>query len=396
MTQSRQIEESDDVLEQQSAVTDPVLGKSGPRSPWISAHDVPSARERFLDEAHALLGSSLDPEAILEQLGWIAVPAIADWCVTHILDPQGRIQAISHFHKDPSRIEYLRSLAERHRPRNHPDDSVYRVLHGGPAELYQTVSDEDLSRYADDEEHLRHLRMLGCCSVMLVPLVGRTGVLASLTFVRAESKLQYTQEDLRLAEDLARRGALAVENARLFDAERKARAQAERVIEQTRRLQAVTSKLSRALPAEQVARIVLHEGSTALGADMASIWLVDDSGGHLQLLGSRDASRGVETHGNTLPLDASTPLAEAVRTGTPIYIESRTEYARRYARPNDDMRDAGASSDMAVACIPLTAEDRTLGGLTFTFIHAQKLDAEDRTFMAVLADHCAQAVERDV
>src|SRR5690606_26173553 len=107
------------------------------------------------------------------------------------------IQAISHVHQDPSRIETLRALTARHLPPNAPENSIHRVLHGGPAELYQAISDEELSRYAGDAEHLSHLRALGCCSVMLVPLVGRTGILASLTFVRAEPNQQYTQEDLR-------------------------------------------------------------------------------------------------------------------------------------------------------------------------------------------------------
>ena len=78
------------------------------------------------------------------------------------------------------------------------------------------ITDEMLVAGARDEDHLRILRELGLKSYMCVPLRGRGGTLGAISFVAAESGRRYGPDDLRLAEDLASRAAIAIENARLY------------------------------------------------------------------------------------------------------------------------------------------------------------------------------------
>jgi serine phosphatase RsbU (regulator of sigma subunit) len=75
---------------------------------------------------------------------------------------------------------------------------------------------------ATDEEHLRLMRELGMVSAMVVPLTARGRQMGAMTLVAAESDLHFDEGDLQLAMDLARRAALAVDNATLYAREHEA------------------------------------------------------------------------------------------------------------------------------------------------------------------------------
>jgi signal transduction histidine kinase len=93
---------------------------------------------------------------------------------------------------------------------------VANVLRTGRSEFYPEVSDELLVRTARNQEHLEALRRVGMRSVMMVPLVARDRTLGVMSFIAAESGREYGAADLSLAEELAHRCALAIENARLY------------------------------------------------------------------------------------------------------------------------------------------------------------------------------------
>jgi serine phosphatase RsbU (regulator of sigma subunit)/anti-sigma regulatory factor (Ser/Thr protein kinase) len=93
------------------------------------------------------------------------------------------------------------------------------VIRTGRSELYPEVTDEMLEQSIDDPEQLRLFRELGLSSIMIVPLIARARTLGTLTLVHAESGRRYGEDDLRFAEDLARRAAVAVDNARLYTQE---------------------------------------------------------------------------------------------------------------------------------------------------------------------------------
>jgi PAS domain S-box-containing protein len=179
-------------------------------------------RFAFLAEASTLLTSSLDYSTTLERVARLAVPYLADWCIVDMAGDDRAIRRLAVAHVDPAKVRLAKTL-ERRYPTN--PDSPYgpaKVLRTGLSEIYPTVPDSVLVAIAHDPGHLAVLRKLGLRSVMSVPLTARGRTLGVLTFASAESGRHYTSADLALAEDLAARAALAVDNARLYSDAREA------------------------------------------------------------------------------------------------------------------------------------------------------------------------------
>ncbi|MBX6362783.1 MAG: PAS domain S-box protein [Gemmatimonadetes bacterium] len=183
---------------------------------------------QFLDGASAILSSSLDYERTLASLAHLVVPRLADWCAIDIAPDAGKPRRIAVAHVDPAKVQLARRLEERFPPDPNATSGVPEVLRTGRSELFADIPDETLVAGAKDEEQLRIMRELGLRSAMIVPL--RTGrqVFGAMTLVAAESGRRYTEADLRLAEEVARRAAIAVENARLHRDSLAARDAAER------------------------------------------------------------------------------------------------------------------------------------------------------------------------
>lgn len=172
--------------------------------------------QRFLAQAGALLSRSLDYETTLAAVARLAVPHLADWCSVDIVEEDGEARQLALAHVDPEKIAWARRLREQYPPKPDEPRGVANVLRTGRAEFYPEISDSILIATAQDQEHLEVLRQVGLKSVIIVPLVARDRVLGALTFVSAESGRRYGKGDLALAEDLAKRAAMAVDNARLY------------------------------------------------------------------------------------------------------------------------------------------------------------------------------------
>jgi PAS domain S-box-containing protein len=185
------------------------------------------AAQRFLAEAGEALASSLDVEATLANIARLAVPRLADWCVVHLVQPDGSVSQLAVAHVDPERVAWARWLQEQYPDDPDTDQGVVRVARTGLPEIVPEVTDEMLVAAARDPEHLSILRLVGFTSVMIVPMIARERSVGVITFVAAESRYRYDGRDLELTLELARRAALAIDNARLYDAERVARLQAE-------------------------------------------------------------------------------------------------------------------------------------------------------------------------
>jgi PAS domain S-box-containing protein len=172
--------------------------------------------QRFLAEASGLLAGSLDYETTLASVAKLAVPNLSDWCIVHIIGANGRLRQLAVVHSDPAKEEAARKLQERYPVDPDWAMGVPNVLRTGRAEFYQIVNQERLARVARNEEVANVLRELDLRSCMIVPLVARNRTLGTITLATAESNRYYDASDLTLAEDLAHRIALAVDNARLY------------------------------------------------------------------------------------------------------------------------------------------------------------------------------------
>jgi signal transduction histidine kinase len=193
----------------------------------MTALDVTDQRRRltsrrFLSDAGTLIASSLDYVSTLRNLARLAVPALADWCTVDLLDPAGEIERVAIESIDARRAATAMQLARRYPPTLETEVGVARVIRTGTSELAPRVTPEMLDRFTRSAKQRKFLGELGIESVMIVPLVSRGNPIGSIILVSAESGRRYTPDDLEVAEELATRAALAVENSRLFDQSRAA------------------------------------------------------------------------------------------------------------------------------------------------------------------------------
>ncbi len=186
------------------------------RARRFEAERLTAERQRFLAEAGELLAESLDPNEALSRIATLAVRHIADWCGVDMLDEEGGLRPVAVAHADPEQVRLAEELRERYPPDPDSETGVPNVIRTGVSELYPEIPDELLRESAEDEEHERLLRALGLRSGMVVPLRARGRVFGAITFVASDPARSYDESDVAFAEDLARRAALAVDNAMLF------------------------------------------------------------------------------------------------------------------------------------------------------------------------------------
>lgn len=171
---------------------------------------------RFLAEAGKILGSSLNYETTLSQVAKLAVPQVADWFGIDILDEKGNLKQIAVGHKDPTKIKWAREMRKKYPPDMNSPRGLPYVLKTGKSELYPFITEQMLEMTARDKEHLKYIKEIGLTSVMIVPLFAEKKPIGAITFVSSETKRQFTKEDLAIAEELAHRASLAIENAKLY------------------------------------------------------------------------------------------------------------------------------------------------------------------------------------
>ncbi|HEX6985602.1 MAG TPA: PAS domain S-box protein [Planctomycetaceae bacterium] len=170
----------------------------------------------FLAEASAVISALVDYESTLQKVAGLAVPAFADWCAVDLLDDEGELRRVALTHADPAKVELGHELTRRYPPRKDAPIGAYNVVRTGQAEHVAEISDELLAAAAVDDGHLRILRELGLRAYICVPLQVRGKTIGTVTFIGAESGRRYDEHDLELAQELARRAAIAIENARLY------------------------------------------------------------------------------------------------------------------------------------------------------------------------------------
>jgi PAS domain S-box-containing protein len=361
----------------------------------VTERQLAAERERFLAEASRVLATSLDYATTLQNVAQLAVPTLADWCGVDVRDgaqnEAGELRQLAVAHVAPSRVVWARELRGRYPPRLDAPSGTPAVARTGRAEFYPAVTDEMLVAGARDPEHLRIMREIGFSSVIIAPLVARGRTFGALTLVSAESRRRFTEADLALAEEVGRRAGLAIDNAGLFAAEQRARSAAEVAADRIGRLQAVTAALAQALTPPDVADAVIAEGAGALGASDGIVCLTTSDGASLEIVHSRGLPEETARAHRRFPLDAPLPLAEVVRRGEPLFLESREAIVGRYPALAGESARIDAE---AWALLPLVAHGRVLGALAFGFGEARAFDVGDRAFIDALARQCAQALER--
>jgi len=172
---------------------------------------------RFLAESGATLSSSLGYRDTLANVARLAVPTLADWCAVDVMEEDGSVERLAVEHSDPEKIALAYELQERYPSDPESTRGVRKVLKTGEPDMMAEIPEELLDEVAVDPEHQQIMSKLGLRSYMVVPMVARGRNHGVITLVSAESGRRYDKTDLRLAEELARRAALAVDNAKLYE-----------------------------------------------------------------------------------------------------------------------------------------------------------------------------------
>jgi PAS domain-containing protein len=199
---------------------------------WGTQRDVTDRRradelQTFLVSASAVLGSSLDYETTLRNVARLAVPFFADCCIVDIALDES-VQRVAIAHRDQEKEVMAQEMRHRYPYDPNAHIGVPKVLRTGEAEMFSHISLSLLQSAAQDADHLRILREVGLRSYICVPMTGRGQTVGAISFITAESGYHYTQNDLRVAEDIGRRAGIAIENAHLYHEAQQAREEAER------------------------------------------------------------------------------------------------------------------------------------------------------------------------
>ena len=208
----------------------------------IVVHDITG--RKLLVDAGAALATSFEYEKTLQRVARLAIPAFADWAFVHLIERDGSMRRVAVAHSDPEKEKRVAEIEETYPPSLDDAYGPAKVARTGEPELITEVTDEVLAQSTKNREHLEKIRAFGFSSYLSVPLVARDKTLGALTFAQSESHRTYSADDVLIAQQLADRAALAIENARLFSEVEEARRNLEkRVEERTAQLQEANREL---------------------------------------------------------------------------------------------------------------------------------------------------------
>jgi signal transduction histidine kinase len=183
------------------------------------AEDAEDARRRaaFLAEAGRLLAESVDQTSTLLALTKLALPILGAWCIVDIINESGAPSRLGIYHSDPEKQKLARELVATWVPDPLDPFGAPAMLREARAIVITEGVEGQIAAAARSEDNLARLRELGIGPMLTVPLLARNKLLGAITFVSAQPGFVYSPEDVQLAEDLAARGGLALDNAQVHE-----------------------------------------------------------------------------------------------------------------------------------------------------------------------------------
>ena len=182
----------------------------------ITTHKRAELGQRFLARSGEVLASSLDPDELLVEIANLAVPELADWCSVEVMTEAGALERKALAHVNPDVRQRAIDLSRRYPPDPDAPQGIYQVVKTGQPELYPDIPDEMIRAAAVDQEHYDEIVAIGMRSAIIVPMTTRGRTVGALTWVNGRPGRRFDTQDVELAQELARRCATAIENARLY------------------------------------------------------------------------------------------------------------------------------------------------------------------------------------
>jgi PAS domain S-box-containing protein len=255
----------------------------------VDAHSVGEVAASVLIDAGAVLASSLDLNTTMGQVARLTVPRLADLCVIDLRDEDGTIRdvAVVCDEGDLAReLEDLRVDYPLDPAGGHP---VAQVLRSGQPMLLPEMTSTLLSSFAQGSKHAEFMIDHGYRSAVVAPLLARERTLGALSVLRLGGGTSYGQDDLRLVCELARRAALAIDNARLYSEMRSVERRLEAILVNLAEAITVVDEHGHTVFANQAAADLLHCASpreltsARPGSIMPRFTVLDEQGRELDL-----------------------------------------------------------------------------------------------------------------
>lgn len=173
--------------------------------------------QKLLAEVGEVFASTLDYDDTLCNIARLVVRDLADFCIVDVVEEDDDVRRLKVVGRDPSKAWACESLERLPLDRRRPH-LVLPALEAQQPILIERLSPEMVESFAQSPEHLQVLRCMDPQSVMTVPLLVHGRLLGAIAFVSSTQTRVYGSSELRVAENLAHRAALSVENARLYRA----------------------------------------------------------------------------------------------------------------------------------------------------------------------------------
>jgi len=337
-------------------------------------------RAALLAEASRLLASSLDYEATLQRLARLLVPTLGDLCVIDVTGDDGEIRRLTAVHADPAKDDAARELARRFPPDRHGHHPVARALRSGRPELASDISADVLETIA----HRDLAHALAYTSYLVVPIIARERTFGAISLVSAGSGRRYTAEDVPLAEDIARRAAAALDNARLYR-------QSETRLRAAEAAADLGGFLNQALDPEVVGRRIAESVRALLGLGTSLLYRVDPVTLEMTVVAGAGTSIPGFDPGVTLPAGFAA-VGLAVRERRPVTTPDLLADPRIALTPELRARleHAPCRSELAV---PLLSHERVIGVLALGDRKGRQFRQEDVLLAQGFAEQAALALE---
>ncbi|WP_246522881.1 PAS domain S-box protein [Gemmata palustris] len=169
---------------------------------------------QFLADASASLAELVDYQSTLNRIANLAVAGFADWCVVDMIGEDGTRERLAVTASEPEDVSAARNAAFR--PDGDVAGVVPHVLRTGEPEVVPDLAEIDPATAPQGPERVAKLRELGVRSYLCVPLVSRGRAIGGMTFLSSSPRRRFGPEELRVAQNLAERVTVAIENARLY------------------------------------------------------------------------------------------------------------------------------------------------------------------------------------
>jgi signal transduction histidine kinase len=358
-----------------------------------------SRAQRFLAEAGEVLAASLDYDATLDSIANLAVPAIADWCAVILVGDPDTDTRIASAHVDPELSPIVQGLdwdlAAAFTGNNDQADTA----RSSRPSLFADVTDEQLECLLPDERERAQGRRLETRALIVAPLHIRSRRIGAILLATSSSDRTYAEADLAMVEDLARRAAVAIDNARLYHEAREAEA---RIRQQAERLEALAEASNAFAMARLDLDAVLHTVTRRVGdllGDVCSIRLLSEDGQMLLPVAFHHTIPAAYDVFKTLPSFGPRGVHEGtvgqvMLTGQPLLVANRSVEDWRPMVLPDWIPYIEQFGMHSILIVPLRAGGTTIGTLgLWREATPEPFTLDDQQFVQDLADRAGLAVD---